>query len=61
MEGTVWLPGYLDENGLVPTDPGGTRWLTRKHAHVGSAVYQRTVTIPEIWKDKHIELLLLEE
>ncbi len=58
FDGTVWLPGSLDENGVGPKDPGGTQWLTRKHAYVGSAVYQRTVTIPETWKDKHIELFL---
>ena len=54
----VLLPGSLDENQFGKKDPGGTRWLTREHSYIGPALYQRKVTIPKIWKNKHIELFL---
>lgn len=59
-EDSVTLPGTMDENGkgtlnLNYTDK--TR-LTPRYYYEGKAVYQKTVTVPDSWADRHITLTL---
>ena len=58
LDREVRLPASLDENFVGDRDAGGTRWLTRLHAYIGPALYQREVTLPNTWKGKHVELFL---
>ncbi len=56
---TVHLPGTLDENGkgFANRDTTDQR-LNRLYEYTGPAWYRRTITVPERWAGKHVELLL---
>lgn len=58
--GTITLPGTLDNNGLGETVPPSvsTTSLSRRHTYTGPAVYSHTVTIPEDWAGKTVTLTL---
>ncbi|MCI0499027.1 MAG: hypothetical protein L0Y36_05030 [Planctomycetales bacterium] len=56
---TILLPGTTDTNqkGVKTTDSApGT--YTRRYRHIGQAWYQRTITIPEGWRNKDIQLFI---
>lgn len=54
---TVQLPGSLDENGKgYPVLDASDMMLNRVVTYIGPAVYRKTVTIPQNWSGKFIEL-----
>jgi len=57
---SVELPGTLDENrkGLINTNRNETMRLSRELMYAGMAWYQRTITIPENWKNQYIRLMM---
>ena len=57
---SVKLPGTLDENmkGILNTNRQETMRLSRERMYAGMAWYQRTITIPENWKDQYIRLMM---
>jgi len=59
-EGKLSLPGTLDTNrvGIPVEESDNTSQLSRRFSYTGSAIFSKTVTIPEEWRGKHIELLL---
>ncbi|MFG6427458.1 MAG: beta-glycosidase [Muribaculaceae bacterium] len=59
-EGKLSLPGTLDTNrvGIPVEESDNTSQLSRRFPYTGSAIFSKTVTIPEEWRGKHIELLL---
>lgn len=54
------LPGSTDQAGYgTPnTRPASFEYLARVVEHVGPAWYQRTVTVPDAWRDHRVELSL---
>lgn len=63
----ITLPGSTDQGGYGISHIPGTpfyngeqeTWrLVRKHRYIGPAWYQKTITIPPSWKEKHISLFL---
>ncbi len=59
LSGEMRLPGSVDEQRLGErvVEPELGR-LTRSYRYVGPAWYQKTATIPETWRGKHVELVL---
>ena len=57
---SVILPGTLDENkkGIPNTNRLETMRLSRELTYAGMAWYQKTVIIPEAWKDHYIRLMM---
>jgi hypothetical protein len=57
---SVRLPGTLDENkkGLPNTNRNETMRLSRQLMYSGMAWYQKTITIPEVWKGQYIRLVM---
>src|SRR5512133_474394 len=62
---TCKLPGTTDENGFgTPNTPQTQstkpifQHLTRKHTYLGPAWYQTTISIPESWNNRNVELFL---
>jgi hypothetical protein len=57
---SVRLPGTLDENkkGIPNTNRVETMRLSRELMYAGMAWYQKTVIIPETWKDHYIRLMM---
>jgi len=59
LDGTVHLPGTTDESGLGEhVDEWCEDRLSRIWRWIGPAWYQRRVSIPPEWLDKHVELFL---
>jgi beta-galactosidase/beta-glucuronidase len=61
----VHLPGTTDQQGLgdsLAITPSLTReslyQLARRHKFIGTAWYRRSITIPQDWQGKQIELML---
>ena len=57
---TITLPGTTDEahKGKLNTQTKETERLSRLYSFTGAAWYQREVTIPECWKNRHVTLFL---
>ncbi|MFB6119924.1 MAG: glycoside hydrolase family 2 protein [Halobacteriaceae archaeon] len=56
---TVCLPGTTDENRVGERNEAREQdRLTRTYPFEGEAWYRRTVTVPERWARKHVELVL---
>lgn len=57
LQDTVRLPGTTDTNqkGFLNEDTT-TSHLNRKYKYVGPAWYRKKVTVPEDYKDKHLQL-----
>jgi beta-galactosidase len=59
LPGKALLPGSLDEQSLgFRSTQKHLRHLTREFEYVGSAWYQKRVTIPEEWRDGRVVLFL---
>lgn len=59
VEGTIFLPGTIDEYGYGnEIDERSRKHLQRTHRYEGPAWYRRTVTIPDSWADKRVTLTL---
>ncbi len=57
--GSITLPGTLDEAGYGTKTIGSDYGiLTRKYKYIGSAWYNREITIPKSWQDKDVILHL---
>lgn len=55
----IVLPGSTDMAGYgAPAPSAGLLGLTRRHAYVGPAWYQRNITIPNSWSRKNITIFL---
>lgn len=57
---SVTLPGTMDENekGRLNNDYTDKTRLTPRYKYAGPAVYEKTVTVPDAWADRHITLTL---
>ena len=55
---TITFPGTLDEAGIGEPEKPSVSVLTRTHAYIGMAWYQREVDIPESWKNKTVQMWL---
>lgn len=59
LKDEVQLPGSTDQNGKgEPATIASRDYWTRSWSYLGNAWYQKTVTIPEDWKDHRVELFL---
>jgi hypothetical protein len=59
LEETIHLPGTTDEARLGQrTMDRPTERLSRRFKYEGAAWYQRTVTVPPSWEDRHVSLFL---
>ena len=55
----VLLPGTLDENGAgLPDEEKSDQHLGKPLKFEGAAWYEKTVDVPEWWKERHVELTL---
>ena len=57
-DGTMSLPGTLDEAGIGTPGRLSLYVLTRTHEYIGKVWYQREVEIPESWNGKTVQLWL---
>lgn len=58
-EGKIKLPGSLAENGYGKKSNGSDYGiLTPEYKYIGKAWYEKTITVPEEWADKELELFL---
>ncbi len=55
---SLWYKSPKYEKYRQPGNVKISFWLTPKKKYTGAAWYQKKVTIPEVWKDKHITLNL---
>lgn len=54
----IMLPGTLDDAGIGEPEAATNMVLTRRHAYIGPAWYQRDVVIPDAWRGKLASLFL---
>ncbi|BDI29000.1 beta-galactosidase [Capsulimonas corticalis] len=59
LPGHIILPGSTDTAGYgAPAPSAGLIGLTRRHAYIGPAWYQKTINVPNSWSGKDIRLFL---
>jgi hypothetical protein len=60
LSDSLKLPGTLDENkkGIPNTNRQETMRLSRELMYAGMAWYQKTIMIPEEWKDHYVRLMM---
>lgn len=57
---SLLLPGTTDTNkkGIKNEKIDETTYLSRRYSYFGKVWYQKTITVPENWKDKKIDLFM---
>ncbi len=59
LDDTIKLPGTTDLNRKGQKTTGSTQGTyTRRYRHVGRAWYQRTIVVPQQWRQRDIELFI---